>query len=293
MSEPRLLPSPGDGIPEAIADAIRERTAIQPVAGIVLGSGLSSAVDAIKGSAAPGSVEFAYAELPGFPAPSVLGHSGKLWLGEVGARSLAVFQGRIHFYEGHGMAMASITSRVAAALGARAMVLTAAVGALDPTIDAGTLVVVRDHVNTMGVNPLLGWRMPDGSPAFVEVSDVYDTDLADHALASARLFFETRLGTGVPDVPAPVRDGVYAAVSGPAFETPAETRMLHQLGATVVGMSTVPEAVAAKALGMRVLGLAFATNAAGASVSHEEVLVASKAASETIGHVLLDLVDRF
>ena len=291
MSDPRMLPSPGDGIPERIVDAIRERTALQPVAGIVLGSGLSSAVDAVKGAAVSGSVEISYPDLPGFPPPSVLGHAGKLWLGQVGERALAVFQGRIHFYEGHGMAMASITSRVAAELGARAMVLTAAAGALDPTIHPGTLVVLRDHLNMMGVNPLLGWRMPDGSPAFVDVSEVYDTELAERALASARAYFGTRSEADAANVPPPVRDGVYAAVSGPSYETPAETRMLHLLGATVVGMSTVPEAVGARALGMRVLGLAFATNAAGASVSHEEVLVASKAASDAIGRVLLDLVE--
>jgi len=293
MSEPRLLPSPGDGVPEQIADAIREHTALQPVAGIVLGSGLSGAVDAVKAAAASGSVELSYADLPGFPPPSVLGHAGRLWLGQVGERALAVFQGRIHFYEGYGMAMASITSRVAAELGARAMVLTAAVGALDPTIDPGTLIVLRDHLNMMGVNPLLGWRMPDGSPAFVDVPEVYDTELAERALASARAYFETPSEADAANVPPPVRDGVYAAVSGPSYETPAESRMLHLLGATVVGMSTVPEAVAARALGMRVLGLAFATNAAGASVSHEEVLVASKAASDAIGRVLLDLVETY
>ncbi|HET7236396.1 MAG TPA: purine-nucleoside phosphorylase [Actinomycetota bacterium] len=293
MSEPRLLPSPGDGIPERIADAIRERTALEPVAGIVLGSGLSGAVDAVKAAATSGSVEISYADLPGFPPPSVVGHAGKLWLGQVGERALAVFQGRIHFYEGHGVGMASITSRVAAEIGARTMVLTAAAGALDPTIDPGTLVVLRDHLNMMGVNPLLGWRMPDGSPAFVDVSEVYDRELADRALASARGFFETRSEADAAGLPPPVRDGVYVAVSGPSYETPAETRMLHLLGATVVGMSTVPEAVAARALGMRVLGLAFATNAAGAPVSHAEVLVASKAASDAIGRVLLDLVEAF
>jgi len=276
---------------EGVGDDLASGTALQPVAGIVLGSGLSSAVDAVKGAAVSGSVEISYPDLPGFPPPSVLGHAGKLWLGQVGERALAVFQGRIHFYEGHGMAMASITSRVAAELGARAMVLTAAAGALDPTIHPGTLVVLRDHLNMMGVNPLLGWRMPDGSPAFVDVSEVYDTELAERALASARAYFGTRSEADAANVPPPVRDGVYAAVSGPSYETPAETRMLHLLGATVVGMSTVPEAVAARALGMRVLGLAFATNAAGASVSHEEVLVASKAASDAIGRVLLDLVE--
>jgi purine-nucleoside phosphorylase len=139
----------------------------------------------------------------------------------------------------------------------------------------------------MGENPLHGWRFPDGSPAFVDVSQVYDPDLSDLALASARARQD---GT---DRQGRVRDGVYVALSGPSYETPAETRMLRQLGATVVGMSTVPEAVAARALGMRVLGLAFATNAAGVEVSHEEVLAASNAAAGTIGQVIVELVNRF
>jgi len=186
MSEPRPLPSPGDGVPEIIADAIRERTALEPVAGIVLGSGLSSAVDGVKAAARDGAVELSYGELPGFPPPSVAGHAGRLWIGEVGDRALAVFQGRVHFYEGHGMPMASLTSRLSAQLGARTMVLTAAAGGLDPSMPPGSLVVLRDQINLMGVNPLIGWRMPDGSPAFVDVSDVYEAGLADAALTSAR-----------------------------------------------------------------------------------------------------------
>jgi purine-nucleoside phosphorylase len=279
-------PSPGDGIPEQIAEAIRERTMLEPVAGVVLGSGLSDAVEEIRSAAADEGVEVAYTELPGFPPPTVAGHAGRLWIGEVRGRSLAVFQGRVHFYEGHGMPLASLTSRVSAELGARTMVLTAATGGLDPAIAAGSLVVIRDHVNLMGTNPLLGWRLPDGSPAFVDVSAVYDPGLAEAALASAR----SDLGDGGATH---VREGVYAALSGPSYETPAETRMLRQLGAAVVGMSTVPEAVVARALGMRVLGIAFATNAAGVEVSHEDVLTASKAAAGTIGRVVVDLVERF
>ena len=282
MSAIRRVPSPGDGLPEQIAQAIRERTLLQPVAGVVLGSGLSGAVHTIQDAADGQGVEISYADLPGFPAPSVAGHEGRLWIGEVGERALVVFQGRIHLYEGHGMPMASITSRLSAELGARTMVLTAATGALDPTIDAGSLVVLRDHLNLMGVNALHGWRYPDGSPAFVDVSAVYDAELADSALASARVLVGER-----------VREGVYVALSGPSYETPAETRMLLQLGATVVGMSMVPEAVVARALGMRVLGLAFATNAAGVEVSHEEVLAASRAAAGTIGDVVVELLDRF
>jgi purine-nucleoside phosphorylase len=139
----------------------------------------------------------------------------------------------------------------------------------------------------MGQNALTGWRYPDGSPAFVDVSRVYDPELADLALASAWAHL------GGTDRAGRIREGVYAALPGPSYETPAETRMLRQLGATVVGMSTVPEAVAARALGMRVLGLAFATNAAGVEVSHEEVLAASKVAAGTIGQVILELVERF
>ncbi len=281
-----VRPSPGDGIPEQIADAIRERTPMEPVAGVVLGSGLSEAVEEVRSAASDAGIEFSYSELPGFPPPSVAGHAGRLWLGEVRGRGLAVFQGRVHFYEGHGMPMASLTSRVSAELGARTMVLTAAAGALDPSVEAGSLVVLRDHLNLIGTNPLLGWRMPDGSPPFVDVSAVYDPELAEAALASARSDLGELGGSHV-------REGVYAALSGPSYETPAETRMLSGHGATVVGMSTVPEAVVARALGMRVLGIAFATNAAGVEVSHEEVLAASKAAAGTIGRVVVDLIERF
>ena len=278
MTEAAWLPSPGDGIAEGIAAAIRERTPVEPAAGVVLGSGLGRVID-IAGQAAGRSdgVEFSYEDLPGFPSPSVLGHAGRMWIGELGERPVVVFRGRLHFYEGHPMALAALTSRVAALLGARVMVLTAAAGALDRALDPGTLVVLRDHINAMGENPLRGWRMPDGSPPFVDLSQVYDPDLAAAALAAA----------------APVVEGVYAAVSGPSYETPAESESLRRAGGTVVGMSVVPEAVAARALGMRVLGLSFVTNAPGVQVSHEEVLVASETASEAIGRVLVEVLGRF
>ncbi|HEX6399022.1 MAG TPA: purine-nucleoside phosphorylase, partial [Actinomycetota bacterium] len=220
-------------------------------------------------------------ELPGFPPPTVPGHAGTLWLGTIADRPLAFFRGRIHFYEGHPMPLASLTSRVAAGLGARTMVLSAAVGGLDAAIPGGSIVVVRDHLNLMGTNPLAGWRYPDGSPAFADVSAVYDAELSGAALAVLR------------DGGVEASEGVYAAMSGPAYETPAETEMLRRLGATVVGMSTVPEAVAARALGLRVLGLSFVTNAAGASVSHDEVLRASGTAAEAIGLVVAELADAF
>jgi purine-nucleoside phosphorylase len=276
------LASPADGVTERIVDAIRERTDIEPVAGVVLGSGLGDAISNAWERAGSGEpLEIPYAELPGFPPPTVPGHAGTLWLGTIAERPIAMFRGRIHFYEGHPMPLASITTRVAHGLGARTMVLSAAVGGLDPLLPGGSMVVVRDHLNLMGTNPLTGWRYPDGSPAFVDVSAVYDAALSDAAL---RLLQDHEIA---------VADGVYAAMAGPAYETPAETEMLRRMGATVVGMSTVPEAVAARALAMRVLGLSFVTNAAGGAVSHEEVLLASKTAAEAIGLVVADLADAF
>jgi purine-nucleoside phosphorylase len=276
------LPSPGDGVSERIVEAVRSRTDVRPVAGVVLGSGLGGAIEAARDRAGSGEpLEIPYAELPGFPPPTVPGHLGKLWIATIGGRPIAFFQGRIHLYEGHPMSIASLTTRVAAGLGAGTMVVSAAVGGIDPALAVGSIVVVRDHLNVMGTNALAGWRYPDGSPAFVDVSAVYDRTLADAALAA--------LGhAGIAST-----EGVYAAVAGPAYETPAETEMLRRLGATVVGMSTVPEAVAARALGLRVLGLSFVTNAAGAALSHEEVLQASANAAEAVGLVVAELADAF
>jgi purine-nucleoside phosphorylase len=273
---------PGDGVAEPIVAAIREVTGVTPVAGIVLGSGLGATIGVARDLAgATEGVELAYTDLPGFPPPSVKGHAGRLWIGEMAGTPVAIFQGRIHYYEGHGMALAAITSRVAAGLGAGTMVLTTAVGGIAPDLTGGTLVVVRDHLNLMGMNPLMGWRLSDGTPAFVGLGSVYDDELSAAALESARSV----------DGP-PVVEGVYAAVSGPSYETHAETEAMRRSGATVVGMSMVPEAVAATALGMRVLGLSFVTNMAGASVSHDEVLAASTTAANVIGHVLADLLKR-
>lgn len=294
MAEPVGLPSPGDGLPEGVVAALRERTDVEPAVGIVLGSGLGKAID-VAGALAGRSegTSIPYGELPGFPPPSVPGHAGELWLGELGGTPAAVFRGRIHFYEGHPMPVAGLTARTAAALGAGAVVLTAATGAVDRSLEAGSLVVLRDHLNLMGHNPLTGWRLPDGSPAFVDLSQVYDPELADAALRVGRELPETRGAGDGGGSSVPVTEGIYAAMPGPSYETPAETEFLRRMGATVVGMSVVPEAVAARALGLRVLGLSFVTNAAGASVSHTEVLEASDRAAEAIGHVLAGLLGRF
>ena len=187
---------------------------------------------------------------------------------------MAAFFGRVHFYEGHGIAATTSIPRVVAAMGIHTLVLTNASGGLDAGMRVGQLMLIRDHLNGMGVNPLFGWRMPDGAPAFIDISHVYDAALLETARAAAA-------EAGID-----VRVGVYAAVSGPSYETPAETSALARLGADAVGMSTVPEAVAAAALGLRVLGISCITDVAGTELTHQEVLAAAKGAAPDLRAIL-------
>jgi purine-nucleoside phosphorylase len=263
------VPGPGDDLDRAAVAAIRERASLRPAASIILGSGLARALEALEAIE-----EIGYDELPGFPSPSVPGHPGRLRLGALAGVPVAAFVGRLHYYEGHTMATASLPVRVARLLGAGTMVLTAAVGAIDAALLPGTVVVGVDHVNLMGASPLRGWRRADGSPPFVDLSEPYDRRLARSATEHAEAL-------GIP-----AAEGVYAAVAGPSYETPAEAAFLRMAGASVVGMSVVPEAVPARALGLRVLGLFAVTNAVGRPVAHEEVVSASDAAAASIGGIL-------
>jgi purine-nucleoside phosphorylase len=237
---------------------------------IVLGSGLGDALAEDLNV----DVDLAFGELPGFPPASVPGHAGRLRLGTLYGVPVAAFFGRVHFYEGHGIAAATLIPRVVEAMGAHTLILTNASGGLDAGMRVGQLMLIRDHLNGMGVNPLFGWRMPDGAPAFVDVSHVYDAALLETARAAA-----AEAGIGV-------RVGVYAAVSGPSYETPAETTALARLGADAVGMSTVPEAVAAAALGLRVLGISCITDVAGTELTHPEVLAAARGAAPDLRAIL-------
>jgi inosine/guanosine/xanthosine phosphorylase family protein len=270
------LPGPGDDLAEKAAAVVRSRTTLSPAVGLILGSGLGPALgeDLVPES------RFAFTDLPGFPPPGVPGHAGTLTMGRLAGVPVAAFSGRVHFYEGHGMDAPALLPRLAHALGARTMVVTAAAGGLDPDLPAGTIAVLTDHVNLMGTSPLRGWRYPDGMPAFVGMRDAYDAELAELALRRGRA-----LGLGI----AP---GVYAAMSGPAFETPTELRLLTLAGATVVGMSTVPEVLPARALEMRVLGLIMVTNAVGEHVDHEEVLRVANETAPAVGRLLADLLPR-
>lgn len=268
-------PGPADSLARAAASAIRSRTSVLPVAGIVAGSGLAAALDQLVVAE-----DIGYGELPGFPVPSVPGHDGRLRLGEIAGVPVAAFLGRFHYYEGHSMSVASLPVRVASLLGAGTMVLTAAVGGLSPGLGAGTVVVGSDHLNMMGASPLRGWRNPDGSPPFVDLSAAYDRGLREIALERAEAL-------GVP-----AAEGVYAAMAGPSYETPAETAFLRREGATVVGMSVVPESVPARALGMRVLGLFAVTNEVGQPVEHANVVRASNEAAVSIGRLLAEVLPR-
>jgi len=270
------VPGPGDDLPAKAASVVRKETDLHPDVAIVLGSGLGAAIanDLVV------DASLSYVDLPGFQPAGVPGHPGRLTLGTVADVNVAVFEGRLHYYEGHGMDVPALVPRLAYEIGARVMVLTAAVGGLEPGVDAGTIVILRDHLNLMGAAPLRGWRFRDGTPAFVGARDVYDPALQELALARAE-------DLGIRAVL-----GVYAAMSGPAYETPAEIEMLRRVGATVVGMSVVPEAMPARALGMRVIGLCSLTNAYGEDVHHEEVVRVSNETAAAVGRLLVDLCPR-
>lgn len=269
------LPSPGDRLAEEAAGVIRERTSIVPAVGVILGSGLGAAVQAMTDAET-----FRFAELPGFPPPSVPGHAGTLSVGVLDGVPLAAFRGRIHYYEGNDLSACALPVRLARVLGAGTMLLTAAVGGIDPALVPGSIIVGTDQINLMGANPLRGWRNPDGSPPFVDMSAVYDRELVELAV-------ERAAALGIV-----VARGVYVAMPGPSYETPAEIDMLRRSGGTVVGMSVVPESTAARALGMRVLGLFSATNVAGEPATHEEVLAMADRAAGATSRLLRELLPR-
>ncbi len=269
-------PGPGDDLPQQAVLVVRASSGLVPRVGLVLGSGLGPALE----DAFHQEASFAFTDLPGFPPPGVPGHAGRLALGHIAEVPVAAFSGRVHFYEGHGMDVPALLPRLARELGAETMILTAAAGGVTAGLAAGTVVVLTDHLNMMGVAPLRGWRFPDGMPAFIPMGEAYDAGLA-------KLTLERADALGISAAP-----GVYAAMSGPAYETPTEIALIAQAGATVVGMSMVPEVLPARALGMRVLGLSMVTNAFGEPVSHEDVVRVSNETAKAVGRLLVDLLPR-
>ncbi len=227
----------------AAADAVRARSALAPEFGIILGTGLGS-----LGSSIAVEAEIPYEEIPGFPASSVESHAGKLLLGTLAGRRVAALQGRFHRYEGYTLQQVTFPVRVLRALGAGSLVVSAAVGGMNPLWRLGDVMLVADHINLMGDSPLIGPNDESLGPRFPDMSAPYDAALAAVARRAAL------------DLKQELREGVYVAVTGPALETRAEYRMLRAMGADVVGMSTVPEVIVAVHAGMKVLGLVVVTD---------------------------------
>jgi purine-nucleoside phosphorylase len=261
---------------DAAAAVIRERAEVEPVVGVVLGSGLGGFGDAVEGA-----VEIPYAEVPGWPDTTAIGHAGTLVLGTVEGVPVAVMRGRAHLYEGHTPEKVVFGVRVLGLLGIRTLVLTNACGGIDTSLEPGQLVLVADHLNLQGTSPLVGPNDESLGPRFPDMSDAYDAALRVAAREAAG-----RLGIEL-------REGVYAAWLGPAFETPAEIRMLRTLGADLVGMSTVPEVLAARHMGIRCLAISCVTNmAAGVlpePIDHERVLEVGARAQSTLTALLREL----
>lgn len=241
------------------ARTIRDRAgSLSPKVGIILGSGLGDFADGFEGK-----VVIPYEDLPHFPRSSVPGHAGRLVLGRVRGEPVVAMQGRVHVYEGHSPAQVAFPARVLCALGLHSLVVTNAAGGVNLGFQVGDLMVITDHLNLSGSNPLNGPNDDRLGPRFPDMTTAYPEALRAQLLDSA-----ARVGVAL-------KQGVYAILAGPSYETPAEIRMLRTLGADAVGMSTVPEVIAANHMGVRVAGVSCITNLAagigGKPLSHEEV----------------------
>ncbi len=228
---------------EEAVHAVRDRSAFTPRVGIVLGTGLGGLAEQIDQS-----VAIPYEDLPHFPAPTVESHSGRLILGMLGGTPVVALQGRFHRYEGYDLRQVTLPVRVMRMLGAETLVVSGACGGMHPLWPAGSLVLLDDHINLLGDNPLVGPNLDALGPRFPDMSEPYDHTLQEKAMGVA-------LSKGIA-----LHRGVYAAVIGPNLETRAEYRMLRTMGADVVGMSTVPEVIVARHMGMRVLGIVIVTD---------------------------------
>ncbi len=258
---------------------IEERTPLRPSIAVVLGSGLGAFADELTERS-----EFPYAEIPGWPQATAIGHAGKLIVGKLCALDVAVMAGRAHLYEGHTPAQVTHGVRVLRSLGVGSIVFTNAAGGINLGLQRGGLVLITDHINLQGVNPLVGPNDETLGPRFPDMSEAYSRQLREVAKEVALQEF------------VPVTEGVYAAMLGPSYETPAEIRMLRILGADVVGMSTVPEVIVANHMGMKVLGISCVTNMAAGilpqRINHEEVLETGAQVRETLVRFLRALLPK-
>lgn len=259
---------------------------------IVLGSGLGAFADSLEDA-----VRIPYEEIPGFARSTVEGHAGQLVLGTVGGIAVAVQQGRFHYYEGYDMEQVMLPVRAFGLLGIKHLILTNAAGSLNSDMTPGSLMIISDHLNCLGVNPLRGPNDLRFGPRFPDMSEVYDREFQQFAHDEAEAISQERFASGLDEKLVDfVNRGVYCALSGPTYETPAEIRMYRQLGADAVGMSTVPEAIAARHMGMRTLGISCITNlAAGMAegeIDHSEVMETGARVAEVFGELIKRVVAR-
>ncbi|HEV7682801.1 MAG TPA: purine-nucleoside phosphorylase [Pyrinomonadaceae bacterium] len=258
---------------ENAARAIRARTAVDVKTAIVLGSGLGGFADEFEDS-----VSLPYREIPGFVSSTAEGHVGSLVIGKVGGMPVMAMQGRVHSYEGYTLEEVTFPIRTFKLLGINTLILTNAAGGIDVQLSQGSLMVISDHLNLMGMNPLRGPNDERFGPRFPDLSEVYSRELQELASEEARALDIT------------VRRGIYAALAGPSYETPAEIHMLRAFGADAVGMSTVPEAIVARHMGIKVLGISCITNmAAGISenpINHAEVMETGQKVREKFTELL-------
>ena len=252
---------------------IRSRISVEPRIALVLGSGLGGFADDLEES-----VSIPYEDIPGFVRSTAQGHAGRLVVGKIDSVPVLAMQGRVHYYEGYSLEEVTFPVRTFGLLGVKTLVLTNAAGGINVQLTQGALMVLSDHVNLMGVNPLRGPNDERFGPRFPDMSAVYSPELQELVIEEARA------------IGAEVRRGIYGGLSGPSYETPAEIHLLRALGADAVGMSTVPEAIVARHMGLEVLGISCITNmAAGISdepINHEEVMATGDRVRETFAELL-------
>jgi purine-nucleoside phosphorylase len=258
---------------EHAARVIRSRISIEPRIALVLGSGLGGFADDFEEA-----VGIPYEDIPGFVRSTAQGHAGRLVVGKIDSVPVLAMQGRVHYYEGYSLEEVTFAVRTFGLLGVKTLVLTNAAGGINVQLTQGALMVISDHLNLMGVNPLRGPNDERFGPRFPDMSAVYSHELQELVIDEAKAI-------GVE-----VRRGIYGALSGPSYETPAEIHLLRNLGADAVGMSTVPEAIVARHMGLEVLGISCITNmAAGISdapINHEEVMETGNRVRETFAELL-------
>lgn len=260
----------------AAAEYLKEHVSLRPTIGLVLGSGLGDYADTLEDS-----VRIPFADIPNFPLPTIEGHAGALVFGRKHGKTVVMLQGRIHYYEGLPMREITLPIRVLAALGIKQLVLTNAAGGVNTSFNPGDLMLIADHINYSGMNPLIGPNLDVFGPRFPDMSDLYCSDL------------RSAIRTAAKEAGIPLQEGVYAMYSGPNYETPAEIRMFRVLGADAVGMSTVPEALVAGHCGMQVVGVSCVTNmAAGVlplKLDHSDVMESAARVHDTFQD-LMDVI---